>query len=537
MSTSPNPNLAHLFLDLRIEQGLGQKTALLTDDGPWSYQEVYERSLHDAQELAQLGVQREDRVLICLPDSAAWVTSFFAILRSGAVVVMANPSLPPQALAELAAYTRAKVVIGLEQRWDEQTLLALESSYTKQSLPTPRTLIPKTPAQAKTPPAHYCVKVNPHESAIWLFSGGTTGTPKAVRQSHASFAFTTRAYAHEILGLSKDDVTISVPKLFFGYATGSNLLFPFSVGATSVLTEKPCKAKELAALISQSKATVLVHVPTMIAKMLAEPSISRQALSSLRLCTSAGEALPASVHQKWLDRFGVEVLDGLGTAEMWHIFLTNRPGHARAGTLGTVVPGFEVRLCSENGEPVEQGEPGWLWVRGGALAQGYWLRPDQDTQAFYGEWYRSGDLLRQDKDGHYHYCGRGGDLMKVSGKWLAPADVENVLMSHPAIASAVVVGATDAQGLQKPYAFVTLTEIGATSFDETQVRQFVADELEPYKSPRAVYVAKHWPRTHLGKANRKILRAMVAAIRAGELKVGPGVDTSEFQLTSRDQPS
>lgn len=537
MSASPNPNLSHLFLDLRIEQGLGQKTALLTDDGPWTYQQVYERSLHDATLLRELGIQREDRVLICLPDSAAWVTHFFAILRSGAVVVMANPSLSAKALADLAAYTRAKVLVGLDDRWDEQTLEVIEQSYAQQSLCPPRTLVPQTPHPGQAVPKHTCVEVNPHESAIWLFSGGTTGTPKAVRQCHASFAFTTQAYAHEILGLNKNDITISVPKLFFGYATGSNLLFPFSVGATSVLTQKPCKAKELAALVEQNKATVLIHVPTMIAKMLAEPSITRDQLASLRLCTSAGEALPSSVHQKWIDRFGVEVLDGLGTAEMWHIFLSNRPGQSKAGSLGRVVPGFEIRLCSDEGEIVEQGQPGWLWVRGGALAQGYWLRPEQDRQAFYGEWYRSGDLLRQDQDGYYYYCGRGGDLMKVSGKWLAPADVENVLMNHPAIASAVVVGATDSQGLQKPYAFVTLTESGISSFDESQVRQFVADELEPYKSPRALYVAKRWPRTHLGKANRKLLRAMVAAIREGELTVGPDVDASDFQLTLSDQAS
>lgn len=531
MDPRPNANLAHLFLDRHIQAGQGDRVAVREAQHSWSYAQVQALSLHYAQSLTAIGLKAQERVLISLPEGLDWVGVFFAVLRRGSVVVMANPHISAEALAELAAYTQARVVVASQTRLDAPTRRALHRAYARQGRSAPHHWVPQRPPPNAPPPPLHCSPAPPEQDAIWLFSGGTTARPKAVRQSHGSFAFTTQAYAQGVLNLQPDDITISVPKLHFGYATGSNLLFPFSVGASCVLNPEPCNATDLAAQIHQHQATLLVHVPTMVAKMLAEPTIEPTQLSSLRLATCAGEALPVVLHERWNERFGIELLDGLGTAEMWHIFLSNTPGKVRCGSLGKVVPGFEIRLCNEQGQPVPVGEPGWMWVKGGALANGYWHRPEHNKEAFVGAWYRSGDLLRRDEDGYFYYCGRSGDFFKVSGKWLAPAEVESVLMNHPFVASAVVVGAQDAKGLQKPYAFVTLSPEGEPAFDEVALRQFVADTLEPYQSPRRIFVLDQWPKTHLGKIDRGRLRAMLPGLAALKLD---GV--SDKVSPSRAQP-
>jgi acyl-coenzyme A synthetase/AMP-(fatty) acid ligase len=249
---------------------------------------------------------------------------------------------------------------------------------------------------------------------------------------------------------------------------------------------------------------VLINVPTMIHKMVAHPGAATQDLSSLRVCTSAGEALPVELHQRWMDTFGIELLDGLGTAEMWHIFISNRPGAARPGPLGPVVPGFEVKVCDEAGRELPAGETGWLWVRGDSRAIGYWQHHEKTLQAFRGEWYVSGDLIARDADGYVTYCGRGDEMLKVSGKWLAPAEVEGCLLSHPAVAEAAVVGINDANGLVKPRAYVVPRE-RRDGLDE-ELKAYVRERLDPYKHPREVVFLDALPRTHLGKVDRGRLR-------------------------------
>jgi len=342
------------------------------------------------------------------------------------------------------------------------------------------------------------------DAAIWLFSGGTTGRPKAVVQTHRSFANTAACYGGGVIGYREGDVTLSVPNLYFGYATASNLFFPFAAGGASALFPEPVTAEVLFGRIRRFRPTVLVNVPTMIHKMLAHPDASKQDLSSLRVCTSAGEALPAELHRRWMDTFGVELLDGLGTAEMWHIFISNRPGAARPGTLGTVVPGFEIMACDERGAPVPAGETGWLWVKGDSRAIGYWQHMEKTAQAFRGAWYVSGDLVRIDADGFVSYCGRGDEMLKVSGKWLAPQDVEGCLLQHAAVVEAAVVGVEDANGLIKPCAFVVARAPHEGLAQELQA--FVRDRLEPYKHPREVVFVDALPRTHLGKVDRGKLR-------------------------------
>jgi benzoate-CoA ligase family protein len=343
------------------------------------------------------------------------------------------------------------------------------------------------------------------DPGVWLFCGGTTGAPKAVVQTHRSFWNTTELYAKRAVGYREDDVTLSVPKLYFGYATGSNLFFPFSVGASAVLFPEHPTPEVLFDQIARHRPTIMVNVPSMIAKMVDHPAAAGADLSSLRFATSAGEALPASLYERWQAAFGVELLDGLGTAEMWHIFVSNLPGDVRPGTLGRAVPGFEVRVRDDDGRDVTPGEVGRLWVRGDSRAIAYWQDMPKTLEAFRGEWFVGGDLVSIDEDGYVTYVGRGDDALKVKGKWLVPSEVEDVLVSHPAVREAVVVGVTDDDGLTVPVAFVVAD--GDAAELEAELEKRALERLEPYKLPRRVHLRDDLPRTHLGKVDRGALKS------------------------------
>jgi acyl-coenzyme A synthetase/AMP-(fatty) acid ligase len=273
-----------------------------------------------------------------------------------------------------------------------------------------------------------------------------------------------------------------------------------------VLFPGRCTSEALLERITHHRPTVLVAVPTMLSHLLDDPMLDAVDLSCLRLATSAGEALPVELHRRWTERTGVDLLDGLGTAEMWHIFISNRPGEARPGTLGPVVPGFEVKVCDDDGQEVPRGEVGWLWVRGGSRAIGYWQEQERTEQAFRGEWYVSGDMISMDADGFVTYHGRGDDMLKVGGKWLSPQEVESCLLQHPRVREAVVVGIESRAGLTKPHAFVVAE--AATDALADELKAWVRDRLEPYKHPREVVFMPEFPRTHLGKVDRGALRRM-----------------------------
>ncbi|HEX2026913.1 MAG TPA: benzoate-CoA ligase family protein, partial [Nitriliruptorales bacterium] len=342
------------------------------------------------------------------------------------------------------------------------------------------------------------------DPAIWLFSGGTTGRPKAVVQTHRSYANAAVTYGREVVGYRDNDVTISVPKLYFGYAMGANLFFPFSVGASSVLYPERPAPQLLFDLIARHRATVMVNVPSMLAQMLDHPGATAQDLSSLRVVTSAGEALPPTLQARWHHTYGVELLDGLGTAEMWHIFVSNRPGDVRPGTLGRAVPGYDVEVRDLDGRRLPPGEVGDLWVRGGSRAIAYWRDMPATQRTFRGEWVVTGDLITCDADGYIRYVGRGDDALKVKGKWLIPAEVEGCLLEHAAVVECAVVGADDEDGLTRPVAFVVVSEHHQGL--EQELQDWVLDRLEAYKHPRAVLVVDVLPRTHLGKVDRRELR-------------------------------
>ncbi len=494
-------NIADYFLDARIREGKAENTAIVTGGRSVSYGEVQRAANRFAEVLRVAGVRPEERVIIALPDGVEYVAAFFAILKVGAVVVMVNPDLPAEAIEYFCRYTGAGTAIV-----SSGAVQPFEAARTASN--RLRTIIPYVSFEATHPDegAGVLEAVSTHrdDPAVWLFSGGTTGRPKAVVQTHRSFANTTECYAKGVVRYTERDRTLSVPKLFFGYATGSNLLFPFAVGATSILFRERCTVEVLFDKIRTHRPTILINVPTMVNKMVNHPTAADQDLSSIRLTTSAGEALPEELFHRWNDTFGVDLLDGLGTAEMWHIFISNRPGRAKAGSIGTVVPGFDVEVRDEDGSPLDNGHTGWLWVRGDSRALGYWRQMEKSVHAFRGEWYVSGDLVERDAEGYFYYRGRGDDLLKVGGKWLAPQQVESCLLEHSRVREVAVVGVVDQDGLTKPHAFVVAIDPDPLLAEE--LRAFCRDRLEPYKHPRAVTFLDVLPRTHLGKVDRARLR-------------------------------
>lgn len=501
-------NLADHLLDARVREGLGHRPALHTDDGTFSYDDVLAAANRFGSHLRELGLAPEQRVAIALPDGLDYVAAVFGTLKVGAVVVMVNPHQRTGELSAVLDYIRATVLVtdpagaagfaeAMRALREPPRLLVLDDACRADIAAAPATL-----EHAAT----HC-----DDPAIWLFSGGTSGTPKAVVQTHRSFANTTELYGRRVLGIGPGDITIAVPKLFFGYAMGSNLFFPFAAGASAVLFADRCTPDALFQRIARFRPTVLINVPTMVQQMVAHPDAARHDMSSLRLATSAGEALPVELYRRWKETFGVELLDGLGTAEMWHIFITNRPGDVRPGTVGRVVDGFEVRLRDEDGRDVPDGETGYLWVRGDSRAIAYWRNMDATRRAFRGEWYVSEDMLSRDAQGYYTYHGRGDDMLKVAGKWLAPQDVENCLLQHAAVREAAVVGVTGADGLTLPHAFVVGNEsaTAGTAPGEplaAELLRFVGERLASYKVPRTLTFLAELPRTHLGKVDRGRLR-------------------------------
>ena len=508
-------NIADHFLDARIREGHGDRVALWLDDGPRTYSEVRREAHRWAHLLSDRGLRPEDRVMIALPDGLDFVAALFGTLELGGVVVMVNPDLEPDALTALFAYTRVRAVV-VDARRADAFRQAAEAAHPL--CPTPDLVevgsSEVTTALAAAPDAFETFPTHADDPALWLFSGGTTGTPKAVVQTHRSFANTTELYAVRTLGYGPDDVTISVPKLFFGYATGSNLFFPFAVGASAVLFEDKPTSEGLFERIARHRATILINVPTMIQRMLGHAEEHTVEVDSLRFATSAGEALPVPLYHRWKEHFGVELLDGLGTAEMWHIFVTNRPGDVHPGTLGKVVEGFELKVCDAEGAEVGPDEVGQLWVRGDSRALGYWQNLDKTRNAFRGEWFVGGDLVQRNADGVVTYCGRGDDVLKVAGKWLAPSDVESCLMRHPRVDECAVVGVEDGEGLMKPIAFVRSEDLGEAPGDDAiaeladQLKAFTLEHLQAYKHPRRVIVLDDFPRTHLGKIDRGKLKGL-----------------------------
>jgi benzoate-CoA ligase family protein len=532
-------NLADYFLFERLREGLGGKAALRFGARSYSYDDVARCTRGFAAALEEADVRRGERVLIVLPDVPAFAWVFFGTLARGCVVAMGNPDAPLESLEYLIDYTRATAVVtvprvvaalrdrmrvgavGREVRrvWAVLDVPALSGDQDPDGPCGMSDGIFRCLADELRGIDAMRAPVLTHrdEPAIWLFTSGSTGEPKANVHSHRDFAFNTEVYAKRTVGYAQRDVTVSVPRLYFGYATGTNLMFPFAVGATAALFSERPTAETLASALAAYQPTVVTNVPTMLGKLLDHDQALRDAgkpgldLSSVRFSLSAGEALPEALLRRWLDRFRSDVYDGIGSAEMFHIYASNRPGDVKPGTLGRAVEGYELRVLPEEAAgpgaaPVPPGEIGVLWVKGDSVSHGYWLDRDKSWRVFHGHWCRTGDLFRIDEQGYLTFAGRADELLKVSGLWVAPVEVEECLMRHEAVLHAAVIGVEE-EGLVKPKAFVVLRagrEAHAALAAELQ--EFVKERLAKHKYPRVVEFVDDLPKNDRGKVDRKLLR-------------------------------
>ncbi len=502
MSFPEHFNMARYFLDDRIAEGSGDRTAIIDDRGRYTYSEVQALANRVASALWSRGVRPEDRVLIGLSDSVEFAAAFFGVLKVGAVVAMVNPELPDGDYDHYLGYTRCRALLADRALIDRITpTLAAHRAIC-------HTVIAGESwdqALAEADPEFPTYDTSRDDPAVWLFTSGSTGTPKAAVHFHHDFPFNTECYAKQVLGISEGDVCIAVPKLFFGYATGANLMFPLAVGATAVLFRDRSTPERLFELIVRHRATVLTSVPTMINKMTAAET-DPQALASLRVCISAGEALPEELYRRWRARFGVEILDGIGSAELFHIYISNRFSQVRPGSLGQLVPGYEARIVDEAGQEVAPGEIGTLWVKGDSAALCYWQAHEKSKQVLRGDWVVSGDLFHRDREGYFYYAGRADDLLKVGGIFVSPVEVESCLQRHPAVLETAVAGYEDEEKLVKPIAYVVVRPPAAPC--EALARSLIEharSELAHYKAPRRIEFVTALPRSDRGKILRKSL--------------------------------
>ncbi len=503
-------NLADYFLDDRVREGRGARLAIRTaDDGKsYTYADIQALSNRMAHLLRGGGVGVEDRVLIALPDSACFAAAFFGTLKCGGVVAMVNPELPIEDYPGYLEYTKARALVCDEALFERiapilKTPAARHLRVVLRRRGGLEALLAAAPATFENEPT------SRDDLAIWLFTSGSTGKPKAAVHMHHDFAFNTECYAKPVLQMKESDVTLGVPKLFFGYATGSNLMFPFAVGASTVLFEDKSTPEQLFELIETYQPTVLTSVPTMIGKMLALPGVAERKLSSLRATISAGEALPEELYRRWVDTFHSEILDGIGSAELFHIYISNRFGAVRPGSLGTLVPGYQARVVDDEGNDVPEGELGTLWVKGDSAALCYWGAHEKSKETLRGDWVVSSDKFRKDAEGFFYYGGRADDLLKVGGIFVAPTEVENVLMDHPSVLECVVVGYQDEAQLTKAKAVVVVKPDAAHTAGEALARELIdlaRTRLVHYKVPRKIEFVESLPRNDRGKIARRLVK-------------------------------
>jgi len=511
-------NMADYFLYHNVEEGREHKTCLYFEDQTWTYGATARFSNRAGNALRELGVEIEDRVLMVLPDCPEFVWTWFGAARIGAVITMVNPLLPAADYEYYLDYTRARVAVV-----HESVLVTFAEAVPKSARYLRGVLVVGQRDEIKNRDrlswrsfeevtggaSDECTPADTRRDdvAIWLFTSGSTGHPKGAVHLQHDLPYNTEVFAKRTMGVSADDLTVSVPKLFFGYATGTNLLFPFSVGGATALFSERSTAEKMFEVIKRYRPTILTTVPTMINSMLNVPGVTKADLSSLRFCYSAGEALPIELYERWMSTYGVDICDGIGSAEMFHIYITNRPGDIKPGSLGRIVEGYEARIVDAGGNEVPVDEMGTLKIKGDSAALCYWNAHEKSKETFAGDWCTTGDQFHVDADGYYWYHGRTDDMLKVSGVFVAPAEIENCLLQHEAILECAVVG-HDFDGLVKPKAFVVLRE-GFTSGDELaeDIKQFVKTRIAVYKYPRWVEFVPSLPKNDRGKIDRKQLKA------------------------------
>ena len=504
-------NAATFFVDRHIAEGRGAKGAFIHEEGELTYAGLQELVNRAGNALRGLDVEPEQRVLCLLLDSPEFLATFWGAIKIGAVPIPINTMMRGQDYLYFLNDSRARVAV------ISAPLLAEAGPILSQARHLKHVVVVGKPGAgqigfdawlANAAPTLEAMDTSKDDVCFWLYSSGSTGFPKGAVHLQHDMVVCADTYALQVLGITPEDRTFSAAKLFFAYGLGNNMYFPMRVGAQAVLYPHRPLPEAMFEVIHRHKPTIFFGVPTLYAAMLqVKEAEKRYDLSSLRRCVSAGEALPEAIYARWRERFGVEILDGIGTTEILHIFLSNPPGRAKPGSTGLAVPGYEARIVDDEGLLVPQGEIGNLRVKGDSNMAYYWNQHEKTKATLFGEWIQTGDKYYQDQDGYFWYCGRADDMLKVGGIWVSPVEVENTLVGHDAVLEAAVVGHEDTDRLVKPKAFVVLKEgHAATPALADELKHFVKDKLAPYKYPRWIEFVPALPKTATGKIQRFKLR-------------------------------
>jgi 4-hydroxybenzoate-CoA ligase len=514
-------NAATDLVDGPVARGLGDKVAFTDADRSLSYGELQARTCRFAAALRDLGLRPEERLSLLLYDTIDFPVAFWGAVRAGIVALPLNTLLTAEQYAYILGDSRASAIVAsaslakslvpiLDRLPRLRTIILAGAGAEDKGAFGGRDVYDFADVLAHGQPNIFTAPTLSDEVAFWMYTSGSTGEPKGVKHIHTTPMAAARLMGRHIIGIREDDVVFSAAKLFFSYGMGNAMAFPMSVGATTVLLPQRPTTEAVFEIMRRHQPTIFYGVPTLYASLLAHKDMARGAGSSrLRLCISAGEALPAHLGERWQEAAGVEVLDGIGSTEMFQTFLSNRPGEVRYGTTGKPVPGYDLKIVDEGGREAAAGEIGELIVRGPTAGEGYWNQRHKSRRTFAGEWTFTGDKYFCDAEGYYHYCGRTDDMFKVSGMWVSPFEVEAALVSHEAVLEAAVIGKEDADGLVKPKAFIVLRD--GFSADERLIetlRVHVKQCAGPWKYPRWIDVRPDLPRTATGKLQRFKLREL-----------------------------